>query len=68
MIKSPCKDCEKHETQFPICLNQCEIIKQVQKHDSHCVLDIRVHNEFNEFDTFGFNNNNNNKNKNPALS
>ena len=31
MIKSPCKDCEKHEFEFPTCFEACEIIKIAQR-------------------------------------
>lgn len=31
MIKSPCKNCELHKSMFPKCLDNCEIIKDLQK-------------------------------------
>jgi len=30
MLKSPCKDCEKHDTDFPGCIDDCEILKKLQ--------------------------------------
>jgi len=30
MVKSPCKDCEKHKLLFPKCLDNCEILSQMQ--------------------------------------
>lgn len=31
MIKSPCRECERHECEFPTCFNHCETIRRVQK-------------------------------------
>jgi len=35
MIKSPCRDCEKHKKQFPKCFESCQILKEIrrQEHD-----------------------------------
>lgn len=31
MIKSPCRNCELHKSMFPNCLDNCEIIKNIQQ-------------------------------------
>jgi len=31
MIKSPCRDCNKHELEFPNCFDNCERIKEAQR-------------------------------------
>jgi len=31
MIKSPCRDCEKHKKQFPKCFENCQILKEIQR-------------------------------------
>jgi hypothetical protein len=31
MIKSPCKNCEIYETDFPVCSEGCVLLKKVQQ-------------------------------------
>ncbi len=30
LVKSPCKDCKKRETEFPRCLRLCKLIDRIQ--------------------------------------
>ena len=30
MIKSPCKDCQLYEQDFPTCFETCDLLKEVQ--------------------------------------
>lgn len=68
MIKSPCKNCEKHKEEFPECFKACEIIKRVQRKDGHSILEIRTNDNYTLVEDHGFGNNNRNKSKYPALS
>lgn len=46
MIKSPCRNCEKHKIEFPTCLSDCQIIKQAQRRLGGSVLDVKSRDDY----------------------
>ena len=46
MVKSPCRNCEKHKQEFPKCFDTCVIIKEVQDNDFNTKSFIHSKNEY----------------------